>query len=247
MMTPQRWLHDVAGNTARILYPALALDTCGLKKQPHIQATLCWPVRRKPPRQTARTKIVPFASKFPSKENRPFRFLRPDLIQSESIVPPPKCLVRSLISRRCVLTLFYHSQSIACAVPFANLGFPIPVHRDLPSEGRLLYVCESSTLAEQFTTPPIAEPCFLTELILLAARIKKNKKVGNVKFKVRCQKHLYTLVLKDSDKAEKLKQSLPPSTNIPIPAGRFLVPRWTQQDHSLTRPCSRSPVNLRGW
>jgi hypothetical protein len=49
-----------------------------------------------------------------------------------------------------------------------------------------------------------------------AARIKKNKKVGNVKFKVRCQKHLYTLVLKDSDKAEKLKQSLPPSKTGPL-------------------------------
>ncbi|KFH41673.1 60S ribosomal protein-like protein [Hapsidospora chrysogenum ATCC 11550] len=47
-----------------------------------------------------------------------------------------------------------------------------------------------------------------------SARIKKNKKVGNVKFKVRCQKHLYTLVLKDSDKAEKLKQSLPPTLQI---------------------------------
>lgn len=44
-----------------------------------------------------------------------------------------------------------------------------------------------------------------------AARIKKNKKAHNIKFKVRCQKHLYTLVLKDNDKAEKLKQSLPPS------------------------------------
>ncbi|KAJ3535751.1 hypothetical protein NM208_g7005 [Fusarium decemcellulare] len=43
-----------------------------------------------------------------------------------------------------------------------------------------------------------------------SARIKKNKQSNNVKFKVRCQKHLYTLVLKDSDKAEKLKQSLPP-------------------------------------
>ncbi|KAM6521954.1 60S ribosomal protein L38 [Fusarium falciforme] len=43
-----------------------------------------------------------------------------------------------------------------------------------------------------------------------SARIKKSKKTNNVKFKVRCQKHLYTLVLKDNDKAEKLKQSLPP-------------------------------------
>lgn len=50
----------------------------------------------------------------------------------------------------------------------------------------------------------------LTRLFMdTAARIKKNK--SQIKFKVRCQRHLYTLVLKDSDKAEKLKQSLPPS------------------------------------
>ncbi|KAM0433954.1 hypothetical protein ACHAPT_003898 [Fusarium lateritium] len=47
-----------------------------------------------------------------------------------------------------------------------------------------------------------------------SARIKKSKKTNNVKFKVRCQKHLYTLVLKDSDKAEKLKQSLPPTLQL---------------------------------
>ncbi|CEJ89748.1 Putative Ribosomal protein L38e [[Torrubiella] hemipterigena] len=47
-----------------------------------------------------------------------------------------------------------------------------------------------------------------------SARIKKNKKAQSVKFKVRCQKNLYTLVLKDSDKAEKLKQSLPPNLQI---------------------------------
>jgi large subunit ribosomal protein L38e len=45
-----------------------------------------------------------------------------------------------------------------------------------------------------------------------AARIKKNKVTNQTKFKVRCQKYLYTLVLKDSDKAEKLKQSLPPGS-----------------------------------
>jgi large subunit ribosomal protein L38e len=47
---------------------------------------------------------------------------------------------------------------------------------------------------------------------IVAARIKKNTSNQQIKFKVRCQRHLYTLVLKDSDKAEKLKQSLPPST-----------------------------------
>lgn len=45
-----------------------------------------------------------------------------------------------------------------------------------------------------------------------AARIKKNKASNQIKFKVRCKRYVYTLVLKDSEKAEKLKQSLPPGT-----------------------------------
>lgn len=43
-----------------------------------------------------------------------------------------------------------------------------------------------------------------------AARIKRNRKTQQIKFKVRCQRFIYTLVLKDTDKADKLKQSLPP-------------------------------------
>uniref|UniRef100_A0A1U7YWS8 Uncharacterized protein LOC104248603 n=1 Tax=Nicotiana sylvestris TaxID=4096 RepID=A0A1U7YWS8_NICSY len=38
--------------------------------------------------------------------------------------------------------------------------------------------------------------------------IKKNKDM--VKFKVRCSKYLYTLCVSDFEKANKLKQSLPP-------------------------------------
>lgn len=45
-------------------------------------------------------------------------------------------------------------------------------------------------------------------LCLSAVKIKKNK--DNVKFKVRCSRYLYTLVITDKEKAEKLKQSLPP-------------------------------------
>ncbi|KAA6409201.1 MAG: 60S ribosomal L38 [Lasallia pustulata] len=40
----------------------------------------------------------------------------------------------------------------------------------------------------------------------MAARIKRNRKTQQIKFKVRCHRFLYTLVLKDSDKADKLKQ-----------------------------------------
>ncbi|KAI9632316.1 ribosomal L38e protein family-domain-containing protein [Dioszegia hungarica] len=34
------------------------------------------------------------------------------------------------------------------------------------------------------------------------------------KFKIRCSRYLYTLVLTDSEKAEKLKQSLPPGLKV---------------------------------
>ncbi|XP_032449358.1 60S ribosomal protein L38-like [Lynx canadensis] len=41
-----------------------------------------------------------------------------------------------------------------------------------------------------------------------SVKIKKNK--DNVKFKARCSRYLYTLVISDKEKAEKPKQSLPP-------------------------------------
>lgn len=77
------------------------------------------------------------------------------------------------------------------------------VHRDLPPKRRFVYVLTN--------TPYRAKYQIDSNNLITAARIKKNKQTNNIKFKVRCQKHLYTLVLKDNDKAEKLKQSLPPS------------------------------------
>jgi large subunit ribosomal protein L38e len=59
-----------------------------------------------------------------------------------------------------------------------------------------------------------------TKDFLLTARRKdarsvKIKKSGTVtKFKVRCSKYLYTLCVTDADKAEKLKQSLPPGLQV---------------------------------
>ncbi|BBH05502.1 Ribosomal L38e protein family [Prunus dulcis] len=41
-----------------------------------------------------------------------------------------------------------------------------------------------------------------------SVKIKRSKDA--VKFKVRCSKYLYTLCVFDSEKADKLKQSLPP-------------------------------------
>ncbi|KAF5919442.1 hypothetical protein HPG69_006042 [Diceros bicornis minor] len=50
--------------------------------------------------------------------------------------------------------------------------------------------------------------CHVLHRYEAAVKIKKNK--DNVKFKVRCSRYLYTLVITDKEKAEKLKQSLPP-------------------------------------
>lgn len=49
-----------------------------------------------------------------------------------------------------------------------------------------------------------------------SVKIKRTKDA--VKFKVRCSRYLYTLCVFDSQKAEKLKQSLPPG----IPAAIHL-------------------------
>ena len=46
-------------------------------------------------------------------------------------------------------------------------------------------------------------------LLLTAVKIMKTRD-NRVKFKVRCSKYLYTLVVTDKEKADKLKQSLPP-------------------------------------
>ncbi|KAK5804885.1 60S ribosomal protein L38-like [Gossypium arboreum] len=45
-----------------------------------------------------------------------------------------------------------------------------------------------------------------------SVKIKKSKDV--VKFKVRCSKYLYTLCVSDAEKADKLKQSLPPGLSV---------------------------------
>ncbi|GAB1204429.1 hypothetical protein APSETT445_003082 [Aspergillus pseudonomiae] len=63
-----------------------------------------------------------------------------------------------------------------------------------------------------------------------SARIKRNRKTQQVKFKVRCQRFVYTLALKDSDKADKLKQSLPPALkciNIKVTGGGDATPAGT--------------------
>eukprot|EP01110_Echinostelium_bisporum_P008629 TRINITY_DN31279_c0_g1_i1.p1 TRINITY_DN31279_c0_g1~~TRINITY_DN31279_c0_g1_i1.p1 ORF type:complete len:73 (-),score=34.24 TRINITY_DN31279_c0_g1_i1:36-254(-) len=46
--------------------------------------------------------------------------------------------------------------------------------------------------------------------------IKKNNKGLPTKFKVRCSKYLYILQVRDNEKVEKLKQSLPPNLTVKV-------------------------------
>eukprot|EP00590_Aulacoseira_subarctica_P011563 CAMPEP_0172419772 /NCGR_PEP_ID=MMETSP1064-20121228/6171_1 /TAXON_ID=202472 /ORGANISM="Aulacoseira subarctica , Strain CCAP 1002/5" /LENGTH=69 /DNA_ID=CAMNT_0013159401 /DNA_START=132 /DNA_END=341 /DNA_ORIENTATION=+ len=43
-----------------------------------------------------------------------------------------------------------------------------------------------------------------------AKLVKIRKRSDTTKFKIRCSRYMYTLVVKDAEKAEKLTQSLPP-------------------------------------
>jgi large subunit ribosomal protein L38e len=46
-----------------------------------------------------------------------------------------------------------------------------------------------------------------------SVKIKKNKE-GSTKFKLRCSRYLYTLCINDGEKADKLRQSLPPGLQV---------------------------------
>ncbi|KAL6346445.1 hypothetical protein AAG906_033241 [Vitis piasezkii] len=70
-----------------------------------------------------------------------------------------------------------------------------------------------------------------------SVKIKRSKDV--VKFKVRCSKYLYTLCVFDSEKADKLKQSLPPG-----PVKRELGMEMEVNQYSCSRDGSKS---LKEW
>ncbi|CAL5348033.1 unnamed protein product [Camellia sinensis] len=63
-----------------------------------------------------------------------------------------------------------------------------------------------------------------------SVKIKRSKDV--VKFKVRCARYLYTLCVFDSEKADKLKQSLPPEFERARPVKQALRHR-VLKEHQL--------------
>jgi large subunit ribosomal protein L38e len=55
----------------------------------------------------------------------------------------------------------------------------------------------------------------IRKFLLIARRrdaklVKIRKRTAETKFKIRCSTHLYTLVIPEAEKAEKLTNSLPP-------------------------------------
>jgi hypothetical protein len=52
------------------------------------------------------------------------------------------------------------------------------------------------------------------------------------KFKIRCSRYLYTLVLEDGEKAEKLRQSLPPGESTKLGIWELKAERW-MTDHDV--------------
>ena len=92
--------------------------------------------------------------------------------------------------------------------------------RARPSPPPLLSTCSLPALGRSLPALCLPHPAPAMALTVYAAparrsaavKIKKTKDV--VKFKVRCSKYLYTLSIKDLEKADKLKQSLPPGLTV---------------------------------
>ena len=113
------------------------------------------------------------------------------------------CSAAASIAEQCynarVLDAERRWQSRGCRT--AQLAVSPPPFPLIPgSRARRTFSCAGSPLIRGI------RPC------RAAVKIKKSKDV--VKFKVRCSKYLYTLCVKDLEKADKLKQSLPPGLTV---------------------------------
>lgn len=92
--------------------------------------------------------------------------------------------------------------------------------RDRPPEGRDSYVLFCSARAaprRSAANAPVArikKTAVKRPATATSTKSKAAKQQVQTKFKIRCSRYLYTLVLHDAEKAEKLKQSLPPGLKV---------------------------------
>ena len=93
-------------------------------------------------------------------------------------------------------------------------SFPIPNLEDSKCRSRSKISNNSSKSVVARTPNVTSYPKVV--LIYVAARIQKSVSKltaqKQTKFKVRCSRFVYTLAIDDSDKADKIRQSLPPCT-----------------------------------
>ena len=92
--------------------------------------------------------------------------------------------------------------------------------RDIKQFIKITQRKDASRASFSFTLPHLCRSLFnnVSFVFIIEARIKKiasRTPNGNTqtKFKVRCSRYLYTLSIDDPEKAEKLKQSLPPGAS----------------------------------
>ena len=119
----------------------------------------------------------------------------------------PNVLVKTYTRRHGIVVTFCVSQYLLTHRIAQGDSRYQTIYRDCTAEGRPLWVtCVFLTRS-------------ILTVMLVAARIKKiaPSKPGakeRTKFKIRCSRYLYTLAIDDPDKAEKLKQSLPPGETL---------------------------------
>lgn len=118
---------------------------------------------------------------------------------------------------RCAYLLLPAFASLLLGLVYEGACFTVPITLDNINEGMLCWL-QPKEIKE------------IKDFLLTArrkdaksVRIKKNSTKGITKFKVRCSKYLYTLSVTDSDKADKLKQSLPPGKLLSVRYCKVIV------------------------
>ena len=110
------------------------------------------------------------------------------------------------------MCLPYPPLTLLSSARFSNIFLLFLIGQASNRDQAIPYHCQ--TQGCQMSTSSFFSFSDHSDIIFLAVKIKKTG--ASYKFKVRCSRYLYTLVVSDSEKAEKLKQSLPPGNEIYI-------------------------------
>jgi large subunit ribosomal protein L38e len=118
-----------------------------------------------------------------------------------------------MLDQRCLATTRIHTRG---RLLFLSLSSFIVVHLQFPNHFIHSFSILHTTAFVTFFHPTMPKQITDIRDFLQKARrkdakmVKIRKRSGSTKFKIRCSKYLYTLSVEDSEKADKLTQSLPP-------------------------------------